>query len=264
VPRTNTGFDDALRRHLAPAQTRAVLEVIASDLDPDTTLGEVIDAAEDLGWGDAMGEICLADLAGALLGRPPVAGAGATATATAPAREVEVDDDEEEIEVADEEADEDALDDEEADEDEDEDEEEEDEAPAPARRGKASARARAAKPPPKPAKTAAKGKAKPPPKPAKTAAKGKAKAPPKPAKPERGGKRVAVPEDPDGEAMSLEQAAKLLLPLVRKYKQATMQELEDSTGMGRRKLRFHIGQLVKHDRLVRHGMGRGTYYTIKR
>lgn len=249
MPRTNTGFDDALRRHLAPAQTRAVLEVIASDLDPDTTLGEVIDAAEDLGWGDAMGEICLADLAGALLGRPPVAGAGATATATAPAREVEVDDDEEEIEVADEEADEDALDDEEADEDEDEDEEEEDEAPAPARRGKASARARAAKPPPKPAKTAAKGKA---------------KAPPKPAKPERGGKRVAVPEDPDGEAMSLEQAAKLLLPLVRKYKQATMQELEDSTGMGRRKLRFHIGQLVKHDRLVRHGMGRGTYYTIKR
>lgn len=249
MPRTNTGFDDALRRHLAPAQTRAVLEVIASDLDPDTTLGEVIDAAEDLGWGDAMGEICLADLAGALLGRPPVAGAGATATATAPAREVEVDDDEEEIEVADEEADEDALDDEEADEDEEEDEEEEDEAPAPARRGKASARARAAKPPPKPAKTAAKGKA---------------KAPPKPAKPERGGKRVAVPEDPDGEAMSLEQAAKLLLPLVRKYKQATMQELEDSTGMGRRKLRFHIGQLVKHDRLVRHGMGRGTYYTIKR
>ncbi len=249
MPRTNTGFDDALRRHLAPAQTRAVLEVIASDLDPDTTLGEVIDAAEDLGWGDAMGEICLADLAGALLGRALAAGAGATATATAPAREVEVDDDDDEIEVADEEADEDALDDEEADEDEDEDEEEEDEAPAPARRGKASARARAAKPPPKPAKTAAKGKA---------------KAPAKPAKPERGGKRVAVPEDPDGEAMSLEQAAKLLLPLVRKYKQATMQELEDSTGMGRRKLRFHIGQLVKHDRLVRHGMGRGTYYTIKR
>ena len=40
-----------------------------------------------------------------------------------------------------------------------------------------------------------------------------------------------------------------------------MQELEEKTGMGRRKLRFHIGQLVKHERLTRHGMGRGTYYT---
>jgi predicted HTH transcriptional regulator len=64
--------------------------------------------------------------------------------------------------------------------------------------------------------------------------------------------------------MSIEQAAKLLLPMVRRLKQATMQELEESTGMGRRKLRFHIGQLVKNDRLARHGMGRGTYYTIKR
>jgi hypothetical protein len=40
-----------------------------------------------------------------------------------------------------------------------------------------------------------------------------------------------------------------------------MQDLEQFTGIGRRKLRFHIGQLVRHDHLARHGMGRGTYYT---
>jgi hypothetical protein len=42
---------------------------------------------------------------------------------------------------------------------------------------------------------------------------------------------------------------------------ATMQQLEEFTGIGRRKLRFHIGQLVRHEHLERHGMGRGTYYT---
>ena len=63
--------------------------------------------------------------------------------------------------------------------------------------------------------------------------------------------------------MNLDEAAAVLLPLVRELGEATMQQLEQSTaGAGRRKLRFHIGQLVKHGRLERHGMGRGTYYTI--
>ena len=43
---------------------------------------------------------------------------------------------------------------------------------------------------------------------------------------------------------------------------ATMQDLEEFTGVGRRKLRFHVGQLVRHEYLERHGMGRGTYYTV--
>lgn len=64
--------------------------------------------------------------------------------------------------------------------------------------------------------------------------------------------------------MSMEQAAKALVPIVRRLKKVTMQDLEEKTGMGRRKLRFHIGQLVKNGRLHRHGMGRGTYYTVAR
>jgi predicted HTH transcriptional regulator len=61
--------------------------------------------------------------------------------------------------------------------------------------------------------------------------------------------------------MSLEEAAELLVPVIEELGQATMQDLEAFTGIGRRKLRFHIGQLVRHDHLQRHGMGRGTYYT---
>jgi hypothetical protein len=120
--------------------------------------------------------------------------------------------------------------------DEEEDEEEEEVAAAPAR-GK---------------KTAAKGKAA-----AKPAAPAKPAAAAKPAKP---GKVAKVALD---DRMSLDEAAAVLLPLVRAHGEATMQQLEQSTaGAGRRKLRFHIGQLVKNGRLERHGMGRGTFYTV--
>lgn len=63
------------------------------------------------------------------------------------------------------------------------------------------------------------------------------------------------------EPMSLEEAAEVLVPIVSRMDTATMQQLEEFTGIGRRKLRFHIGQLVRHEYLERHGMGRGTYYT---
>lgn len=63
------------------------------------------------------------------------------------------------------------------------------------------------------------------------------------------------------EPMSLEEAAEVLVPIVTNMETATMQQLEEFTGIGRRKLRFHIGQLVRNEYLERHGMGRGTYYT---
>ena len=66
------------------------------------------------------------------------------------------------------------------------------------------------------------------------------------------------------ERMSTDQAADILVPMVRKLKEACMQDLEEQTGMGRRKLRFHVGQLVRLGYLKRHGMGRGTYYTVTR
>ncbi|MCA9714166.1 MAG: hypothetical protein KC468_05720, partial [Myxococcales bacterium] len=118
-------------------------------------------------------------------------------------------------------------------------------------RAKKSSKKKAAK---KVAKKVAKEVAK------KAAKKTPAKKPSKRAASERKSKSAAPIDD---EAMSIEQAARKLVPLVRKYKQATMQDLEEATGLGRRKLRFHVGQLVKHGKLKRHGMGRGTHYTVK-
>lgn len=63
------------------------------------------------------------------------------------------------------------------------------------------------------------------------------------------------------EPMSLEEAVDLFVPLVAELGETTMQDLENLTGVGRRKLRFHVGQLVREGHLERHGMGRGTYYT---
>ena len=240
-----SGFDDSFKRHLAIEQRRAVLDTIARELGPDTTLGDIVDAASELGWSD-IGELCLADLASALAGDSeplPV-------TADASDRDDEVDSDEEDDAETDEEEDADEEDDEE----EEEAEEEAEEQPRRGRKGDAANR--------KPSSMdraldridralAARGR-----KPAAKPAKGKKVA-------KKTSKKSSKVADDDSEAMSLDQAAKLLIPLVRKLKEATMQDLEEQTGMGRRKLRFHIGQLVKHGRLKRHGMGRGTCYTVK-
>jgi len=88
-------------------------------------------------------------------------------------------------------------------------------------------------------------------KPAKAAASKPAKA-----------KTQAPPSEAFDERMSLAEAIDAFVPLVRQLGEATMQDLEQATGLGRRKLRFHVGQLVKHGHLSRHGMGRGTFYSV--
>ncbi len=273
-----------------------MLDTIARELTPETTLGDIVDAAQDLGWGDSLGELRLADLAGALLGEAPPA-PPRTSTSADDQADTDLVADANEADDGDEHA---------AEQDEDEQDEQaeqdEEEALAPvaeppktarARKTAAKAAAKAAarvEPPRKPSsldraldridkalaargrkgKTSAAAKSKPSP----AAAKKPALAAKKPAAPVAAAKKTPSKkapvvvrededEDDDNDAMSLEQAAKVLVPLVRKLKEATMQDLEEQTGMGRRKLRFHIGQLVKHGRLKRHGMGRGTCYTVK-
>lgn len=328
-----------------------MLEVIARDLSPTTTLGEIVDAAQELGWSEALGEYDLGELALALLG-------GSTRAADAPveaaneemAEQADDDDDDDDATAAptdtarespvdaegEEEGEEDGAEaraDAQGEDDQDEDVEDAAEEPPPTKKRskaqpkKVAARAQAK---PEPAKTKAKASAKAKPEPTKAkpepakakAESAKAKPKSKKSKPEpaksklekakppakkvskKASKKEAVqdlesffpmlpifaeldeivgsagtskkaskrakkaamyvaPEPVDeGEGMSLEQAAKLLLPLVKRLKEATMQDLETQTGMGRRKLRFHIGQLVKHGRLSRRGMGRGTTYTV--
>lgn len=172
------GFEASFRRHLSTEQRRAVLELLASDLTPEATLGEIVDAAEALGWSSGMGELSLDELATALSSRSDMQ----------PQPEPEV-------------------------------------TPLGRKRVKA---------------TSARG--------------GKAKKKPMAAKVEAAGKF--------DERMSTEDAAAAFLPLIESLGQATMGQLEDETGIGRRKLRFHVGQLVRHGYLTRHGMGRGTYYTV--
>ena len=60
-------FETAFMKHLPAAQRRHVLATMQQTLRRDTTLGEIVDAAADLDWGDAMNELTLADLAKALL-----------------------------------------------------------------------------------------------------------------------------------------------------------------------------------------------------
>lgn len=232
VQRTLVGFEASYRRHLAAEQRRAVLDALAQSFDDESTVGQIVDAATALGY-TGLGDLSLADLADALLSDARASHAGASEAAVAAA------DDEDD----DAEADEDDAD-AEADDDDDAEEEEEEAEAAPKARGRG--RAVATK------KTAAKGKA----------AKPVAAAKPAPAaKPAAKGKAAKISLD---DRMSLPEAAAVLLPLVRSLGQATMQQLEAQTaGAGRRKLRFHIGQLVRNGHLERHGMGRGTYYTAR-
>jgi hypothetical protein len=209
-------FETSYRRHLAVEQRRAVLEALAERLGPSVTMGDVLDAAEGLGWSDGIGDLTLADLAAALL--EPTTSPPAPAAIVAEPEEEDDDDD---------------------------DEEEAPKAPAPkvtaAAKKKGRARAPEPEPPPPPAKAKKAGK------PMMKTKTSRLKA-----------LRAKIDAD---DPMSLEEAAELLVPVIEELGQATMQDLEQFTGIGRRKLRFHIGQLVRHDHLERHGMGRGTYYT---
>jgi hypothetical protein len=207
-------FESTYRRHLVVEQRRAVLEAIAERLGPSVTMGDVLDAAEGLGWSESMGELTLADLAAALL---ETEGAEETAPAVVAAPP----------------------------------------APAPIEQPPAASKGK------KPARAAKQAEA-----PKRVA---EPEPPPAPAKGKKAGKlttktktsrlkalRAKIDAD---DRMSLEEAAELLVPVIEELGQATMQDLEQFTGIGRRKLRFHIGQLVRHGHLDRHGMGRGTYYT---
>jgi len=53
-----------------------------------------------------------------------------------------------------------------------------------------------------------------------------------------------------------------LLDLARRSTRLTMADAVDSTGANRNTIKVHLRQLVKQGRLVRHGSGRGTWYTI--
>jgi len=239
-------FEPSYRRHLTAELRKAVLEVLASKLDGEATVGEIVDAANALGWSEGVGELTLGDLADALLSASGEGEGAARTSAETRGVPTESDEDESDEDEVDEDEDEESDEDEDEESDEDEeDEEEEEEAPA---RGKAKGRAAKATTKAKPAAKAGKGKAS---KAAPAAKAGKAKG---------GRSKATVSLD---ERMSLQEAAKALVPLVQALGQATMQDLEASTKAGRRKLRFHIGQLVRNNYLERHGMGRGTYYTAR-
>lgn len=95
-----------------------------------------------------------------------------------------------------------------------------------------------------------------------TAKKATPKAAPKKPAAKKASKAKVPSREAFDERMSLDEAIAAFVPLVESIGEATMADLEEATGLGRRKLRFHIGQLVKHGHLTRHGMGRGTFYTV--
>ncbi len=240
-----------------------MLETLATGIDPDASLGDVIDAAHTLGWGEQMGKLSLADLAEALL---PAEGESSDEP---PAHA------EQEAASGEEEAHNDAT-------------------PASTRGGRKKVARSAKKATSSRSTTATRGKAK---KAAKatttskakskkatatTTVRGKKAAPTTTARAKKAAAKAGTTAkkskkksglesarlralqkkiDAD-EPMSLDEAAELLVPIVEAMGEATMQALEDATGIARRKLRFHIGQLVRNAYLQRHGMGRGTTYTV--
>jgi hypothetical protein len=233
VQRHQVRFEQSFHRNLPAEERRAILTAIANKVDADTTVGRVIDAAEELGWGDKLGQLSLAELAAALL---------------APANSHELDTHQAsagELEDVDDEGSEDDR----------------HEAKERSAQAKSPAKARA-KPAPKAAKkSASKAGGKPAAKAKKAASSTKLKS--KPSVRSRASRLKALKQRIDAdEAMSLEEAVELLIPVIAELGSVTMQSLEEFTSIGRRKLRFHIGQLVQHEYLERHGMGRGTYYTV--
>jgi hypothetical protein len=68
---SDSSFEHSFKKHLVPEQRREILETLRATLKRETTLGEIVDAADELGWSDAMGELRLSDLAGALVSRQP-------------------------------------------------------------------------------------------------------------------------------------------------------------------------------------------------
>ncbi|MEM6991074.1 MAG: hypothetical protein AAF721_11265 [Myxococcota bacterium] len=199
-----TGFAPHYQRVLGSEQRQSVLATIRHTLPSSATLGEIVDAADILGWRHGVGELSLVDLAEALLSEPRPA-AENPPEETAEAAPVD--------------------------------------GPATPTSKKPAAKSTAKKATTKKAKGAKSG--------AKSAAKS------------GGAKSGATPtQDAFDERMSLDEAVEAFVPLVKGIGEATMQDLEEATGLGRRKLRFHVGQLVKHGHLTRHGMGRGTFYTV--
>lgn len=223
-----TGFTPQFQRLLGAEQRRGVLEAIGQELSPSATLGEIVDAADVLGWSGGIGELRLIDLADVLLREPE---------APSPVPVAADLEDEDEVEV-------------------------EDEVPvANGRAAKSAKKVGAKKATAKKAtsnKTAAK---KAPAK--KTSAKKTAAKKTNAKKTAAKKKSKAVPtQDAFDERMSLDEAVAAFVPLIENLGEASMQDLEEATGLGRRKLRFHVGQLVKHEHVTRHGMGRGTFYTV--
>ncbi|MEX1363525.1 MAG: hypothetical protein AB1Z98_10385 [Nannocystaceae bacterium] len=268
------GFDSSYRRYLDAEQRRAVLEAIGGTINPDSTLGEVIDAAEALGWSEQMGDLSLADLADALLAPEAEAEDDEHHSELATGTALTASDDEED---EDEDEDEDETDDYEYEDVDEEDDDDDDqlalvELPTPrARRSstkkkaskkKATASAKKKSISKKSAASTKKKASK------KATASSKKKASKKKASKKKVAKKKSTKRRSKIEAvdiddrMSLEQAAEFFLPYVEDLGEATMQALEEDTGVARRKLRFHVGQLVRHGYLERHGMGRGTYYTV--
>ena len=261
-----------------------MLDALAQQLHAEATVGEVLDAAQALGWHEHMGDLSLQDLADALL--EDEAAASKDEAAAAEGKDQDADDLEDEVDEDEVDEDEDEVDEVEDEAFEDfEDEDVEEPAPRSAKKKSGTKKASKKKTAKKTAKkagakkTSKKAGAK------KTSKKAGAKKASKKAGAKKASKKAGATSKKSGkrgsfrgaldsrrlralksrvdadEPMSLDEAAELFVPLVEQMGQATMQDLEELTSIGRRKLRFHIGQLVRNGYLERNGMGRGTFYT---